>query len=545
MRSADVIPEDGGTGRTYPTISATTWWDLRHRLRRSVPDRIDAEFLQTVLGVGEGHAKNLARQLLAIGLIDASGAPTGLAGRWGDDDAYPAVCRQILAQTYPQALRDAYPAPTPDTVGVARWFEQNSNVGKAAATKLASFYGLLATGDPMAWRAPRRVLGQAEGDAALQGRRTSSVPRASWTDPSAERWEARLAPDPTKTDGGYARVRNRYLVRRWFVVALSMLLGGLAGLLWTASRPDVYVAQTAVIPTESDIPVEQLGGVAGTAFSTDEVLLPVIARLGLSTTPEQLLSSGALHAESAPSGPALVITGRSTDPRQAEDLANASTDSFVAVAERKGLGMFAPFGNLSPATPVSHETGLRVVLGIVAGAVFAVLALAVTFALRDPIIGEHDARSEASPDASFHLAVVPRRPHRDDEVEHRRADARIAVWPHADLVTLRKMLDEDTSDDGPNACAVTVVGSDADWAAVAVARELENDPRSTRSDQGSSDGFSISSSDPGLAELLASRGTVVTIVTAGTPRRSLRRVEDELRALDTTSQILVLVDPFR
>jgi hypothetical protein len=89
------------------------------------------------------------------------------------------------------------------------------------------------------------------------------------------------------------------------------------------------------------------------------------------------------------------------------------------------------------------------------------------------------------------------------------------------------------------------VGSDADWAAEAVARELEIDTRSDGSDQGSPDGFSISSSDPALAEILASRETVVTIVTAGTPRRSLRRVEDELRALDIRSQILVLVDPFR
>jgi hypothetical protein len=324
-----------------------------------------------------------------------------------------------------------------------------------------------------------------------------------------------------------------------------MLLGALAGLGWAASRPDAYVAQTAVIPTESVIPVEQLGGVAGTAFSTDDVLLPVIARLGLRTTPEGLLSSGALHAESVPSGPALLITGRSTDPGQAEDLANAATESFVAVAERKGLGTFAPFGNLSPATPLSHETGLRVVLGMLAGAVIALLALAVTFSLRDPITGEHDARSEASPDVSFHLAVTPQRSHRDDDVEHRRDDARIAVWPHADLVTLQEILHEDASDDGPSACAVTVTGSDEDWAAAAVARELEIDTRSNGSDQRSPDGFSISSSDPGLAEILASREMVVTIVTAGTPRRSLRRVEDELRALDTRSQILVLVDPFR
>lgn len=544
MRSAHVISEHEGAGRTYPTISATIWWDLRHRLRRSVPDRIDAEFLQAVLAVGERHAKYLVRQLHAIGLIDATEAPTGLAARWKDDEAYPAVCRQILTETYPPALRDAYPAPTPDKVGVARWFEQNADVGKAAATKLASFYGLLAAGDPTGWRVPGSLLGQANGNPVLPDRRSSSVPRASWTDPSAERWEARPGPDAAKTDRGYARVRNRYLARRWFVVALAMLVGGLAGLGWAASRPDAYVAQTAVIPTESDIPADQLGGVAGTAFSTDTVLLPVIARLGLQTTPEELLSSGALHAESVPSGPALLITGRSTDPRQAEDLANAATESFVEVAERKGLGVFAPFGNLSPATPLSHETGLRVVLGMLAGAVIALLALAVTFSVRDPITGEHDARSEASPDASFGLAVTTRRHHRDDDAEPPNDDARNAVWPHADLVTLREILHQDAGDDGP-AGAVTVTGSDADWAAVAVARELEIDTQSTGSDQEPSGGFAVASSDPGLAEFLGSRETVVTIVPAGTPRRSLRRVEDELRALGTRSQILVFVDPFR
>jgi hypothetical protein len=346
-------------------------------------------------------------------------------------------------------------------------------------------------------------------------------------------------------DPGYARIRNRYLARRWVVITFAMVVGGLAGFGWAASRPDVYVAQTAVIATESDITADQVGSVAATAFSTDAVLQPVIDRLGLDATPESLLASGTLHAETVSSGPVLLISGRSSDAQRAEDLANAATDSFVEVAREKGLGTFAPFDSLGPATARSHEAGLFVLLGALAGALLAILTLATAFFLRDPVVSEDDARREFAPDAAFRLAVGPRRTSPDDDAEPEGEDPAFEVWPSVVFGSLWATVDDRAGRDGHEACAVLVAGSDADWAAQAVARRLEMRASRRGLIRRSSDGFSISSTDPRLPEFLATRDTVVAIVPSGTPRRSLRRVEEELQAFDTGFHVLVLVDPRR
>ena len=73
-----------------------------------------------------------------------------------------------------------------------------------------------------------------------------------------------------------------------------------------------------------------------------------------------------------------------------------------------------------------------------------------------------------------------------------------------------------------------VGGGDGEWAAAAIARKLESRVENQGSRPGHSDGFSVSSSDPRLPEVLEARDAVVAIVPSGSPRRSLRRVDEEL-----------------
>jgi hypothetical protein len=135
------------TSKSYPGIPTRNWWDLRTRFKQAVPSKVDPDYLQAVLGVGEGHAKNLIPQLKAVGLIDQAGKPTELAHEWRDDAAYRDATGKIIESIYPQGLRDALPPPNPDRASVESWFSRNVKVGEGAARRMASFYLLLCDGD--------------------------------------------------------------------------------------------------------------------------------------------------------------------------------------------------------------------------------------------------------------------------------------------------------------------------------------------------------------------------------------------------------------
>lgn len=133
--------------RTFPKIPATVWWQLRRRFHQSVPKQVGASYLQTVLGVQEGHAKNLIPQLEAIGLIGENGAPTALANQWRTDEGYAKACRAIVEAVYPNGLTDAVPPDGADVDSATRWFMTELNVGESAAKQMARFYVLVAKAD--------------------------------------------------------------------------------------------------------------------------------------------------------------------------------------------------------------------------------------------------------------------------------------------------------------------------------------------------------------------------------------------------------------
>jgi len=112
-----------------------------------VPKTVDADYLQSVLGVEKGAAGNLLSPLKAVGLIDENGALTDLAQDWRADDLYPSVCNRMLEKVYPDALRNAFPPPDPDAAGVKAWFMRNAKIGEAAARGMAGFYMLLCDAD--------------------------------------------------------------------------------------------------------------------------------------------------------------------------------------------------------------------------------------------------------------------------------------------------------------------------------------------------------------------------------------------------------------
>lgn len=172
---------DEGKSRSFPMLPAANWWTLRSRFQRALPGRVDAQYIETVLGIQEKSARNIPPVLKALGLIDDDSKTTPLANEWRTDEGYPAACKEMLDTIYPAALRDAVPPENPSTDEAARWFMRERKVGEGAAGKMAALYALIAEADPKgaeAARPPRGERAAAERKprvAAAGGRQTKAT----------------------------------------------------------------------------------------------------------------------------------------------------------------------------------------------------------------------------------------------------------------------------------------------------------------------------------------------------------------------------------
>jgi hypothetical protein len=115
-------------------------------------------------------------QLRVVGLIDETGKPTPLANEWRDDETYAAACEKILKAVYPRELMDALPPPNPDQGATERWFSRTLGIGQSAATKMAAFYRLIASGDVAGATAGRRTSEPKESGRRTEPKRTPAAP---------------------------------------------------------------------------------------------------------------------------------------------------------------------------------------------------------------------------------------------------------------------------------------------------------------------------------------------------------------------------------
>lgn len=167
--------------RTYPKLPTGNWWDLRARFKQSPPRTVDADYLQSILGLGSAKAAgNLLSPLRSLGLIDENGNLTELANDWRSDEHYGAACKKMLSAVYPERLLNAFPPPDPDQGGVTSWFARNANVGEGAARQMATFYRLVCAADVNGGDA--KVRGKSNNVAAKAGaapRRTAAAKTAT------------------------------------------------------------------------------------------------------------------------------------------------------------------------------------------------------------------------------------------------------------------------------------------------------------------------------------------------------------------------------
>ena len=134
---------------SYPRIPESNWWKIRDQFKKTMPAAVTTPYLRSLLSLNsEKAASNLLGPLRRLGLIDEEYKPNDRANNWRNDAEYAEVCKDMLAEVYPQELRDLYSGQNLDRQAVADWFSHNARLGEGAASATAQMYVLLNEGVP-------------------------------------------------------------------------------------------------------------------------------------------------------------------------------------------------------------------------------------------------------------------------------------------------------------------------------------------------------------------------------------------------------------
>lgn len=124
------------------------WWALRKKFKQSIPGVVTDGYLATVLQMQAQSARaNVLPYLKDLKIIEDDGKTGDRAKQWRDDARYPAVCKEILEEVYPEELREAV-SDTTQRAQAESWFANETGTGKSAAGRMAQLYMVLLEGDP-------------------------------------------------------------------------------------------------------------------------------------------------------------------------------------------------------------------------------------------------------------------------------------------------------------------------------------------------------------------------------------------------------------
>ena len=132
----------------YPMIPESNWWSMRNQFSKTLPSTVSVNYLKTLLALSTDQAaKNLLSPLKSLGILDDDGRPTELANLWRTDSTYSKSCETMLKAVYPVELLELFPDKDFDKTRVKEWFKATAKLGDSAASKAASLFTLLKSGE--------------------------------------------------------------------------------------------------------------------------------------------------------------------------------------------------------------------------------------------------------------------------------------------------------------------------------------------------------------------------------------------------------------
>jgi capsular polysaccharide biosynthesis protein len=372
-----------------------------------------------------------------------------------------------------------------------------------------------------------------------------------------------VADAPTSGGGigpGSDRLVWRFVSRWWWMIALAVVGGAAIGILAAARAPDLYEARTIVFASQTSIPAEDFENLGISAFTTDAVIEPVIEELGLDASVREVLGSRQLEAEAITDTAAVRITGRSSDPQLAGDLANSAAESFANTTTFNGMGNFSQLGNAAvPDSPTPAPTRLYAAVGGLVGAITVVVILLVLYFFTQPVLSEEDAAEAFHADSALTARVhLPSR-------WSRRARRVVEVRPHGFLKGFRHHLPAQHSERLKRICYVVLESRRGRRSRTMALMNLlaampQGDParpnpssanpnpspeaaadRAPMVAPGPSAGVALKADDARLQDALSQSGAVVAIVPEGASRQRLRILSEEVRVTSGTKRRVVVL----
>lgn len=337
----------------------------------------------------------------------------------------------------------------------------------------------------------------------------------------------------TAVQGRDLRSVLRVAGRAWWLVVGLAVASGIGAAVAESRGPTIYAARSVAQAVTTSIPTENFE-IALTMFATDEVIAPVTDGLGIDATTQQVLATRTLEADWVTGG-GLEITGRSTDPEAAVDLANLAAGSFQTTLAEKDLGTFAVFPAGSASVIERAAPIIDAVAGVVLGGLLGLGLIATRFLIQQPIVSEQDALAEFPAEKAYGVSVRLRSGTKDpsgsDAIAHP-VGIETALVRHAGL---------EDDHEGAVCCLLFERTSRGDPAVRHLMVRMNVLQRWTPDSELGR--YWLTPDDGVPLEALERARTVFVMVSEGSPRRPLREVAEEVLALSSgpTSWILVFV----
>ena len=127
----------------YPQFSEKTYWAVREKFQKSIPEKIIASTLTNATGLKADTIKTTVLPALELmGLVKA-GKATAKMKSWVNDDKYEETCASIRDSVYPSSLKKLEFNTKTQQNSIISWFKKNADVSEATAKKMLAVYLLL------------------------------------------------------------------------------------------------------------------------------------------------------------------------------------------------------------------------------------------------------------------------------------------------------------------------------------------------------------------------------------------------------------------
>ena len=129
-----------GNTTEYPQFSEKTYWAVREKFQKSIPEKVTASTLTNATGLkAETIKSSVLPALEVLGLLKDN-KPTSKLKAWINDAKYEETCKDIAESVYPMSLMKLGFSTKAEKDSAQRWFEKNNGVSAATAKKMLGIY---------------------------------------------------------------------------------------------------------------------------------------------------------------------------------------------------------------------------------------------------------------------------------------------------------------------------------------------------------------------------------------------------------------------